>query len=227
MWFLGVDLSWGLKRPSWVCVLEHSKDTVSWREFFSFIHLGEWEEHLLLFTPCVVAFDAPLQVSVERGLRKAERDLLPLLRKKHLGILPVNLEIVRRRYPALFAFWESVAKYFSFDFEFSQGVRHALEVFPPLSVLGFFGSKGLKLYREKRFREIGELFKGEIAPFRIGNLEDCIAAYLSPPSGRKDRFDAFLCACTAFFAARYGESALRKFGDRTGLIVAPLWSGEL
>lgn len=227
MWFLGVDLSWGFRKPSWVCVLEHHGGVVYWREFFSFIYLSEWEEYLLPFTSCVVAFDAPLQVSVERGLRKAERDLLPWLRKRRSGILPINLEIVRKRYPALFAFWESIAKHFSFDLEFSQGIRYALEVFPPLSVLGFFGSKGLALYKEKQFQELGKLFEKEIAPFRIGNLEDCLAACFSLPSGRKDRFDAFLCACTALFAAWHGEKALRKFGDRTGFIVAPLWSGEL
>lgn len=190
------------------------------------MRLLEWEGYLSSFTPCVVAFDAPLRVWVERGLRKAEKDLLPRLRKKRLGILPINLEIVRKRYPALFSFWESVAKNFSLTFELSRGAGYALEVFPPLSVLGFFGDKGLKLYREKRFWELGKLFEEENSPLYLENLEDCLAACLSLSSGKKDRFDAFLCACTAFFAGQYGEKFLQKFGDDASFIVAPLWSKE-
>nr|MDW8081361.1 DUF429 domain-containing protein [Candidatus Calescibacterium sp.] len=226
MWLLGVDLSWGFRKPSWVCVFTHHKGKTRWTEFFSFVDLTEWERWLSSFTPCIAAFDAPLQVSVERGLRKAEKELLPYLRKRRLGILPVNREIARCRYPALFTFWESIARYFSFDLAFPQKARYALEVFPPLSVLGFFGDKGLKLYREKHFWELGKLFGESTTPFCVENLSTCLVACLSSPSGRKDRFDAFLCACTALFAFLYGEKALRKFGDSTGFIVAPSWSGE-
>jgi len=223
VWFLGVDLSWGFRRPSWVCVLEEKEGKTYWREFFFFVSLEEWERRLCSFPSCVVAFDAPLRVPVERGLRKAEKDLLPKLRKKHLGILPINREIVRKRYPALIPFWKSIEEHFSFTFPLSPRGRHALEVFPPLSVLGFFGEEGLKLYRERRLQELGEFFGKDTSPLRIENLKDCLSTCLSP----KDRFDAFLCACTALFAAQYGEEALQKFGDHTSFIVLPLWSGEL
>lgn len=226
MWLLGVDLSWGFRRPSWVCVLEEREGRAFWRGFSFFVHLSEWEDYLRSFPSCIVAFDAPLRVLVERGLRKAEKDLLPKLRKRHLGILPVNREIARKRYPALFSFWESVERYCSFTLSFSSHGRYALEVFPPLSVLGFFGEEGLRLYREGRFRELGELFDKESSPLEIENLRDCLLACLSPSSGKKDRFDAFLCACTALFAVQRGEKALQRFGDEISFIVLPSWSGE-
>lgn len=226
-WFLGVDLSWGLKKPSWVCVLEGGKNSAFWKEFFSFVSLSEWEKRLTAFPHCIVAFDAPLRVSVQTGLRKAERELLPRLRKKGLGILPVNLDLVHRRYPGLLLFFASVASHFSLTLEFSLEGRYALEVFPPLSVFGFFGERGLTLYRTGQFQELGGLFDEPASPLRIENLNDCLVACLSLASGKKDRFDAFLCACTTLFAFQYGEKALQKFGDERSFIVAPLWHGVL
>uniref|UniRef100_A0A7V3YGS7 DUF429 domain-containing protein n=1 Tax=Candidatus Caldatribacterium californiense TaxID=1454726 RepID=A0A7V3YGS7_9BACT len=226
MWFLGVDLAWGFQRPSWVCILEREKKCL-WRGFFSFVALEAWEEYLRAFPPgSIVAFDAPLLVTVEKGLRAAEKELLPWLRRRRSGVLPINLSIVRRRYPALFPFWESVRRNFSLSLDFSKKHRHALEVFPPLSILGFFGNTGLALYRFGRLRELGELFKGQGSPLHIENLEECLSACLCPSPGRKDRFDAFICACTALFAGQYGKDALRTFGDEEGFIVLPSWAEE-
>jgi predicted RNase H-like nuclease len=227
VWFLGVDLAWGFRRPSWVCILEREKKCL-WREFFSFVTLREWEEYLRALPPgSIVAFDAPLLVTVEKGLRAAEKELLPWLRQRHSGILPINLSIARRRYPALFPFWESVRRNFSLSLDFSKENWHALEVFPPLSILGFFGNTGLALYRFGRLRELGELFRGEGSPLHIENLGECLSACLCPSPGKKDRFDAFICACTALFAGQYGKDALRTFGNGESFIVLPSWVGEL
>uniref|UniRef100_A0A7V3YML7 DUF429 domain-containing protein n=1 Tax=Candidatus Caldatribacterium californiense TaxID=1454726 RepID=A0A7V3YML7_9BACT len=227
MWFLGVDLAWGFRRPSWVCVLEREKKCL-WREFFSFVTLREWEEYLRALPPgSIVAFDAPLLVTVEKGLRAAEKELLPWLRQRHFGVLPINLSIARKRYPALFPFWESVRRNFSLSLDFSKENRHALEVFPPLSILGFFGNTGLALYRLRRLRELGEFFRGEGSPLHIENLEECLSACLCPSPGKKDRFDAFICACTALFAGQYGKDALRTFGNGESFIVLPSRAGEL
>jgi len=210
-----------------VCVLEREKKCL-WREFFSFVTLREWEEYLRALPPgSIVAFDAPLLVTVEKGLRAAEKELLPWLRQRHFGVLPINLSIARKRYPALFPFWESVRRNFSLSLDFSKENRHALEVFPPLSILGFFGNTGLALYRLRRLRELGEFFRGEGSPLHIENLEECLSACLCPSPGKKDRFDAFICACTALFAGQYGKDALRTFGNGESFIVLPSRAGEL
>ena len=210
-----------------MCVLEREKKCL-WREFFSFVTLREWEEYLRALPPgSIVAFDAPLLVTVEKGLRAAEKELLPWLRQRHFGVLPINLSIARKRYPALFPFWESVRRNFSLSLDFSKENRHALEVFPPLSILGFFGNTGLALYRLRRLRELGEFFRGEGSPLHIENLEECLSACLCPSPGKKDRFDAFICACTALFAGQYGKDALRTFGNGESFIVLPSRAGEL
>jgi len=227
MRFLGVDLAWGFRRPSWVCTLVAEGKEFQWQGFSFFVTLEEWEEYLLsLPPPLIVAFDAPLRVSVTYGIRRAEKELLPWLRRRGYGILPINREIALRFYPTLLPFWESVERLLTVGLDFSLPRRYAVEVFPPLSVLGFFGKEGLHLYKEGEFRVLGEYFGSPLSPFIIQSLSECLRAGLEG-RGYKDRFDAFLCACTALFAYTRGREALRIFGDEGEGIILPLWSREL
>lgn len=237
MKLIGVDLAWGFKRPSALCVIRstggcfHYEATlylVSLQDFASFFHREEGALHL--------AIDAPLTVKNEKGNRQAEREIALFLRKFRCGILPVNLTIVREKYPGLCAFFELLRDHgFRITPPFGNTFRRvAFEVFPPLTVLGLWGEKTLSVYRqEKRARQgfptfIERLCDFDSSPFfpPVLNLREFFLALKGSLYGI-DAVDAFLCAYTACFLYARGREGAYLFGNpQEGEVVMPLQEAQ-
>ena len=233
---IGVDLAWGFKRPSALCVIRsaggrfHYETTlylVSLRDFASFFHREKGALHL--------AIDAPLTVKNEKGNRRAEREIALFLRKFRCGILPVNLTIVREKYPGLCAFLELLHDHgFRIVPPFENSRRVAFEVFPPLAVLGLWGEKTLSVYRqEKRARRgfptfINSLSDFDSSPFfpPVFNLREFFLTLQRSPYCI-DTVDALLCAYTACFLYARGREGAHLFGNpEEGQVVMPLQEAQ-
>lgn len=234
MKFIGVDLSWGLKRPSSLCVVRKTGQgfcyetlvrLVSLRDFAAFFRREK--------EPLCLAVDAPLVVKNERGNRQAEREISALLRQFRGGILPINLTIVEKRYPRLPLFWNLLHDHgFTMQSPFTHSFfRLAFEVFPPLIVLGLWGREALSTYwREKRSllsfpafgKTLSTLGSSDFSPPLLG-LEQFFRDAWSVPSFLVDSCDALLCVYAACFLWSWGKERALCFGNPgEGEVVMPL-----
>lgn len=237
MKFIGVDLAWGFQRPSLLCIIRKDSSGFSYEtllyltsleDFSSFFHAHQEEAFVL-------AVDAPLTVRNCDGNRRAEREISIFLRRFHGGILPVNLTIVKRKYPRLVLFWKLLLQsHFQITLPFLDTFwRIAFEVFPPLIVLGLWGEGVLEVYRrEKKAKQPLPLFQqsiAELASFSppLQGLERFFFALQEDSCWFIDAYDALLCAYAACFLWSQGRRYAHIFGTpQEGEVVMPFQEAQ-
>ena len=243
MFHIGIDLAWGLRRPTGLAVLDDAGRLV---------HLSTTrtdEEILTALAPyveddCLVALDAPLIVPNATGNRPAEKALNKDFATYDAGAHPANTgKPELRGIPRGAALCQAMG----LDLNPRSGrSRRAIEVYPhPATVALFRLGRTLK-YKNKPGRDL-ETLRSELLAL-VGLLEELSSA--DPPlvltdagtvepgwaqlrhqvetATRKselrvveDQVDAVVCAYVAMFAARRPEETT-TYGDfETGYIVTP------
>ena len=249
MFHIGVDLAWGLKRPTGLAVLDASGRLVH----VSSVRTDE--EILAELAPyaegdCLVAIDAPLIVANPTGNRPAEAALNQDFAKFDAGAHPSNTgkpEFSGTPRGAL------LCQALGLDLNPRSGrARRAIEVYPhPATVALFRLGRTLK-YKHKPGRDL-ETLRTELLTL-MGLLEGLTAAdpamdlretdpsrpgwsglrHLVETATRKselrvveDQVDAVVCAYLALFAARR-PADVTTYGDfETGYIVTPTLPADL
>ena len=241
MFHIGVDLAWGLKRPTGVAVLDESGRLVH-------VCAALTDEQILealapyVEGPCLVALDAPLIVRNATGNRPAEAALNRDFARFDAGAHPSNTgkpELAGTPRGAL------IAQTLGLDMNPRSGrPRRAIEVYPhPATVALFRLGRTLK-YKNKPGRDL-DLLRAELLAL-MGFLEGLATA--EPPldlgagtgtewselrrhaetATRKselrvveDQVDAVVCAYVALFAATR-PADITTYGDfELGYIVTP------
>ena len=232
MYFVGVDLAWGIRQPTGLAAMDADGRLVH----VSAVRTDE--EIVAALAPyvegdCLVAIDAPLIVTNPTGNRPAEaalnRDFAPF----DAGAHPANTGKPEfrdgTRGAGLCAEW-------GLDLNpRSRRRRRALEVYPHPATIALFGLGRILKYKNKKGRDVAGL-QAELA--RLMNLLAGLATAVPPldPSGpawealreqvaaatRKselrvveDQVDALLCAYVALFATRRPELTT-TYGDPDG-----------
>ena len=252
MYFVGVDLSWGERRPTGLAVLDdagrlvHVSQAMSDDEIAA--ALAPYVEEA-----CLVAVDAPLIVRNATGNRPAEAQLNADFARFDAGAHPSNTGKPEFREQPRGA---RIAGRLGLDMNPRSGrARRAIEVYPhPATVALFRLGRTLK-YKNKPGRDVARL-RGELL-LLLDLLESLATA--EPPlvvdgdladpagsnawralrsaverAGRKselrvveDQVDAVVCAYVALFATHHPERTT-TYGDfDTGYIVTPTLPDDL
>ena len=252
MYFVGVDLAWGDRRPTGLAVVDDEGQLV---------HVGAAttdDEIVEALTPyvepdCLVAIDAPLIVVNAKGNRPAEAALNKDFARFDAGAHPSNTAKREFRDQPRGA---RIAARLGLDMNPRSGrPRRAIEVYPhPATVALFRLGRTLK-YKNKPGRDLEHL-RAELLVL-LGLIEGLAAA--DPPlvvDGRpgehsgsslwralreavatakrksqlrvvEDQVDAVVCAYVALFRERRPEDTT-TYGDfETGYIVTPTLPGDL
>ncbi|GAY18141.1 DUF429 domain-containing protein [Mycobacterium sp. shizuoka-1] len=239
MYFVGLDLAWGLRNPTGVAVVD---DTGTLRHVAAAGDDADILDQVAPYVagPCVVAIDAPLVVVNATGTRPGENLLNRDFRRFEAGAYPANTGL------SWFADGGRGARLCrALDLDLdprSSSPRKALEVFPHAAAVVLFGLERTLKYKHKPGRDFAHL-QTELRRL-VGLIEDLRSAAPAlhvgaQPSWRalaesvrtatrkaelrraEDPIDAVLCAYVALFAsARPGDVTL--YGDpATGCIVTP------
>lgn len=239
MYFIGVDLAWGLRSPTGVAVVD---------EAGVLRHLdvaGDDDDVAAQLTPftrgdCLVAVDAPLVVTNPTGNRPCETALNRDFRRFEAGAHPANTTL------AWFADGGRGARLcaaLELDLDpRSPAPRKAIEVYPHAASVVLFGLARTLKYKQKTGRQLPEL-RSELLRLMdhletLGSADPTLdvsacpdwvtlksgvltAARKSELRRAEDPADAVLCAYIArFAAARPGDVTV--YGDpETGCIVTP------
>lgn len=238
MFFVGVDLAWGVRSPSGVAVVDDSGELVQ---------VGAAREDASILSAirpyaegeCVLGIDAPLVVTNPDGNRPCEAALNRDYRAFEAGTHPSN---TTRPWFADGTRGGRLADALGLDLDPRANGRRALEVYPHAATVALFGlSKTLK-YKQKQGREHAQL-KGELLrlldlveglhtaalPMLVGGHPDWRAIrHGVETSTRKcelrrveDPVDAVVCAYVAMYATRRPDHTT-VYGDAsTGYIVTP------
>jgi predicted RNase H-like nuclease/ppGpp synthetase/RelA/SpoT-type nucleotidyltranferase len=232
--YVGIDLAWGLNRPTGIAVLDESG---------ALLHVSavRTDEEIVQTVdthaegPCVVGIDAPLVVVNPTGSRPAEQALAKDFRKYEAGPHPSNTG------KAEFADGTRggrLCALLGLDLDpTSSAERRAIEVFPhPATIVLFDLDRTLK-YKQKQGRDL-ELLRRELL-----RLIDHVTALVDTSTGDgrwaalradvvaatqksqlrvvEDQVDAVVCAYIALFADRWPDRTT-TYGDlATGYIVTP------
>ncbi|MBC7276223.1 DUF429 domain-containing protein [Nocardioides sp.] len=244
MYFLGVDLAWGVRRPTGLAVLDEDGQLV---------HVAAVktdDEIVAALEPyvdndCLVAIDAPLIVTNPSGNRPAEAALNKDFARFDAGAHPSNTSKPEFSQQPRGA---RIAARLGLDMNpRSNRRRRAIEVYPhPATVALFRLGRTLK-YKHKSGRDVDQL-RAELLML-LGLLEGLTSAdpplLLDNPSWHalrtaaesavrkselrvvEDQVDAVLCAYIALFATRAPDRTT-TYGDfATGYIVTPTLPDDL
>ncbi|KAA1426681.1 DUF429 domain-containing protein [Nocardioides antri] len=244
MYFVGVDLAWGERRPTGLAVLDEQGQLVHVSAATSD---GEIVAALTPYVEdaCLVAIDAPLIVTNTTGNRAAEAALNKDFARFDAGAHPSNTgkpEFSEQPRGA------RIAARLGLDMNpRSRRARRAIEVYPhPATVALFRLGRTLK-YKNKPGRDLEQL-RAELMVL-IGRVEGLAAAdprlvvegapwtalRSAVESARRkselriveDQVDAVVCAYVALFATRRPELTT-TYGDfETGYIVTPTLPDDL
>lgn len=250
MYFVGVDLAWGNRRPTGLAVLDDAGQLVQ----VSAVKTDD--EIVAALAPyvdadCLVAIDAPLIVTNATGNRPAEAALNKDFARFDAGAHPSNTGKPEFREPR----GARIAARLGLDLDPRSGrARRAIEVFPhPATVALFRLGRTLK-YKNKPGRDLEQL-RGQLIV--LLDLIEGLAAGDPPllvdgPAGRsrsstwrtlrsaargaerkselrvvEDQVDAVVCAYVALLATRRPEQTT-TYGDfETGYIVTPTLPADL
>lgn len=239
VYFAGVDLAWGGRKPTGVAVVDADGHLV---------HLGAARDDadiLAALAPyvsgdCLVAFDAPLVVTNATGQRPAEAALNRDFRRFEAGAHPSNTakpEFAETPRAA------RLVRALGLDMDpHSPAARRAIEVYPhPATVVLFRLERTLK-YKAKPGRDVARL-RSELlllmdgverlahaaVPLRVeahdgwAELRRQVVAAQRKSELRRaeDPVDAVVCAYVALYAGRR-PAGVTIYGDfATGYIVTP------
>ncbi|MBI2154532.1 MAG: DUF429 domain-containing protein [Candidatus Rokubacteria bacterium] len=239
MTFIGVDLAWGERNWTGLCLAQDDRVVES--------QLVRSDEQILEWLrprtrgPCVVGIDAPLILRNATGGRPCERALNRCFGPFEAGCYYSNTTRVRPRAARL-------AETLGLDtdpvFTPRSPVRRAVEVYPHAALVSLFGLPRSLKYKGRRgrtvesrheaFRELVRRVKSlarrvprldvTAAP-RWAKLERTVT---TDPKGAsldrgEDELDAFVCAYVAAHLWAHGPARNRIVGDTdTGYVVTPV-----
>lgn len=245
MFFVGVDLAWGQRKPTGVAVVD---DTGRLRSAVAATDDASIRAAMGRFVDgdCVVAFDAPLIVTNPTGQRPAERALNADFTRFQAGAHPSNTgkpEFADGTRAG------RIAHGLELDIDpHAQAPRRALEVYPHSAAVALFRLGRTLKYKAKPGRGVAQLraellrlmehiegLAGADPALRVGECEDWLALRaMAEGAERKselrrveDPVDAVLCAYVALYVTRRpGDVTI--YGDvETGCIVTPALPSDL
>ena len=239
MYFVGVDLAWGQRKPSGIAVVD---------ETGRLVHVGGAQDDASIKTAiapyiqgdCLVAFDAPLVVTNPTGQRPSEAALNRDFAKFEAGAHPTNTGKAEFAGTPRAA---RLAKALDLDIDpQSQSPRRAIEVYPhPATVALFRLGRTLK-YKAKPGRSVAQL-RSELLrlmdlieglaqatpPLRVTEHDDWLELRQAVETAERkselrrveDPVDAVICAYVGLFATRRPED-VTTYGDAaTGATLTP------
>jgi predicted RNase H-like nuclease len=241
--FVGVDLAWGERNGTGLCVLCGGRVVDSARRV-ALDDIADWlRDHTS--GDCIVAIDAPLIVSNLTGRRPCEALISGCFARYDAGAHSSNLSNPAFRDGGRAA---ALARCLGLDtdpaWDRTAPLRRAIEVYPHPALVVLFGLHKTLKYKARRGRTLAT----RKAAFETAaqHLESLVAA--DPPlhlrashrwtdvmteirsattSAALDRaeneFDAYVCAYVAAYYWRHGDARCRAVGDvETGYIVTPV-----
>ena len=239
MHFVGVDLAWGVRRPTGLAVLDddgrllhvasESSDDAIAAALAPYV-AGE----------CLVAIDAPLVVTNATGNRPAEAELNKDFRAFEAGAHPTNTGKSEFRDGPRGG---RLAERLGLDLDpSSEGGRRAIEVYPHAAIVALFRLGRTLKYKDKRGRTLDDLrsellrlmtllegLRDADTPLRLdGSPAWAELVTQVREAGRKsdlrkveDQVDAVVCAYVALYAEREPKQ-VTTYGDlANGYIVTP------
>ncbi|MHA0289152.1 bifunctional ribonuclease/(p)ppGpp synthase [Mycobacterium sp. C3-094] len=245
MYFVGLDLAWGQRKPTGVAVVDDggrlvaasaATDDASIRSMVAPYVDGD----------CVVGIDAPIVVRNPTGQRPAERALNADFAKFQAGAHPSNTgkpEFADGTRAG------RLADALGLDIDpQSDGPRRALEVYPHAATVALFRLGRTLKYKAKPGRSVAQL-QAELLrlmdlveglataepSLRVADSPDWVRLRAMAESAERkselrrveDPVDAVVCAFVAMFAARRPD-AVTCYGDaETGCIVTPTLPSDL
>ena len=239
MWFVGVDLAWGGRRPSGLAVLDAGGNVVAegWatgdEEIAGFLAAHD-------AAGAVVALDAPLVVGNPAGTRACERELQRRYGRVGAGPYPTNLGLLGGRVRAMELVRRSARPYLTVPRDPGRGTGWwAVEVFPAPALVELGGlvravryKKGPPAARRAGLRAVAAVLGGLAGadpPLRL-DPAGTLARELHRLEGLRgaglkaveDLADAHVCAYVGLWWWAQGPAATLVAGDdATGAILVP------
>ncbi|MDY6997273.1 MAG: bifunctional ribonuclease/(p)ppGpp synthase [Actinomycetota bacterium] len=239
MFFVGLDLAWGQRKPTGVAVVD---DTGRLLSATAATDDASIRAALLPYAEgdCVVGIDAPIVVVNPTGQRPAERELNADFARFQAGAHPSNTgkpEFADGTRAG------RLAAELALDIDpYSDAPRRAMEVYPHAATVALFRLGRTLKYKAKPGRGVAKLrtelqrlmehieaLAGAEPPLRVGDCDDWAqlrsmvdnAERKSELRRVEDPVDAVLCAYVALYATRRPDD-VTVYGDAdTGYIVTP------
>ncbi|TQL70299.1 putative RNase H-like nuclease [Nocardioides albertanoniae] len=245
MHFIGVDLAWGVRRPTGLAVLDEEGRLVH-------VSAAKTDDEIVtalepyVAGDCLVAIDAPLIVTNPTGSRPAEAALNKDFARFDAGAHPANTSRPEFSEQPRGA---RIAARLGLDMNPRSGRRRrAIEVYPHPATIAFFHLGRTLKYKNKSGRDVDQL-RAELLmllglleglasadpPLQLDNNPSWLALRTAAESALRkselraveDQVDAVLCAYIGLFVTRTPDRTT-TYGDfATGYIVTPTLPDDL
>ncbi|HUO36465.1 MAG TPA: DUF429 domain-containing protein [Mycobacterium sp.] len=239
MYFVGLDLAWGQRRPSGLAVLDTAGSLV-------FVGVGHDDSSIVaalrpyVHDQCVVAIDAPLIVTNPTGQRPCETALNRDFRRYEAGAHPCNTSKPELAHTPRGA---RIAHGLALDIDpRSRAACRAIEVYPHPAMVAVFGLTRTLKYKHKPGRGVEDLrvellrlirllegLADAEVPMRVTGHPGWVALRREVEDATRkfqlrnaeDPVDAVVCAYVSLYRERRPDDVI-TYGDyQSGYIVTP------
>lgn len=244
--FIGIDLAWTNKNESGICIIgDNGKIALCEANVYNNDQLVEIIDDYS-GNGALVAIDAPLIVDNDTGSRKCEREFMSnKINGFQVSIRSSSKSFMMKYYNCirgveLIDRLRHNLKHFALDTDIWTGTHKLMEVFPTGSCVGLFPEIGLVKYKINKKKPL-EMSKKEMLRLLnfihqnlnsitgIPNFDEFFMPTFDIQTMSKrqyknieDKFDAFICALTAYYCYFHKE-VTKTFGNiHEGFIILPI-----
>ena len=229
MFYIGIDLAWSKKNPSYIIIAQYINNTltITHNKYLLFEEITQYIDNITTNQKTIIAIDAPIIINNELGNRQTEIDFLKDFSKYKLGAYPVNKTLFMKIYKSM-AGVDLYNQLKTYNYKIGlYSNKNIIEVYPHATIMTLYNNMKVLPYKYKKGRSkefikeqlliYSNFLKKDIYKIEINLLDNKTFKSLK---NYEDYLDSINCTISAYYAVEHNNNLV--YGNiNIGLLLVP------